>query len=120
MSKKYRLLKKDTMKIGDRTLYRIEALRDFSNVKKGDKGGYIEKEANLSHYGNAWVYDDALVYGNAMVSDNARVYGNALVSGDAIVSGLFDLTVPCDFELKRIKIDTEKKLKNLKKFLDNF
>ena len=30
------------------TLYQIEALKDFGNVKKGDKGGFIEKESNLS------------------------------------------------------------------------
>lgn len=35
---KYRLLKDDTLCISDKILYRIEALRDFSDVKKGDKG----------------------------------------------------------------------------------
>lgn len=49
MEKKYRLLENDTKSVGGRTLYRIEALRDFANVKKGDKGGYIESEVNLSH-----------------------------------------------------------------------
>lgn len=44
MEKKYRLLENDTITVGGRTLYRIEALRDFADVKKGDKGGYIEKE----------------------------------------------------------------------------
>ena len=43
-------------------LYRIEALKDFGNVKKGDKGGWIEKEANLSQDGDCWVYGDAEVY----------------------------------------------------------
>ena len=28
-------------------LHRIEALRDFGDVKKGDLGGWIEKEENL-------------------------------------------------------------------------
>ena len=46
------------------TLYRIEALIDFNDVKKGDKGGFLEKESNLSQVsGNAWVYGDARVYG---------------------------------------------------------
>ncbi len=36
MEKKYRLLENDTKKVDGRTLYRIEALRDFANVKKGD------------------------------------------------------------------------------------
>ena len=46
-------------------LFRIKALIDFGNVRTGDLGGYIEKEDNLSHYGNAWVSGDALIFGNA-------------------------------------------------------
>ena len=74
-------------------LYRITALRDFGNVKKGDRGGLVAKETNLSHEGNCWVsgnakvYGDALVSGSAQVSGSARVSGNALVYGDAWVSG---------------------------------
>ena len=44
------------------TLYRIEALKDFGDIKKGEKGGYIEKEDNLSQDDNAWVYGNAEVY----------------------------------------------------------
>ena len=33
------------------TLHRIEALRDLAIAKTGDKGGYVESEANLSHEG---------------------------------------------------------------------
>lgn len=56
--KKYRLTE-ETTKVGNRTLYRIQALRDFGNVKEGDIGGYIESEKNLSQDGNAWVYGNA-------------------------------------------------------------
>ena len=98
--KKYELLKNDTITIPNgKTLYRIKALIDFGVVVAGSLGGYIEKEDNLAHSGNAWVSDNAQVYGdawvsgNACVSDdawvsgNARVYGNAWVSGNARVSG---------------------------------
>ena len=68
-------------------LHQIKALRSFGTVSKGDLGGYIEKEANLSHEGTCWVYGSAGVYGNARVYDNAWVSGNARVSGDARVSG---------------------------------
>ena len=47
MEKKYKLTE-ETTNMGGRTLYRIEALKDFGNVKKGDKGGFIENEDNLS------------------------------------------------------------------------
>ena len=69
-------------------LHRIKALIDIGNyVKAGDRGGFIEKEENLSHEGNAWVSGNAEVYGDAWVYDNARVYGNAWVYGNAQVYG---------------------------------
>src|SRR3990167_6726045 len=40
------------------TLRRIEALKDFGNVSKGDKGGWIEREENIIGSGNAWVYGE--------------------------------------------------------------
>ena len=73
-NKKYELLKDDAITSFGRTLYRIKATTDFGDVKKGELGGYIEKEENLSHLGNAWVS------GNARVSGEAEVYGNARVS----------------------------------------
>ena len=70
----------------DRTLHRIKALRDIGeDVKTGDLGGWIEKESNLSHDGDAWVYGNAQVYGNAWAYGNAEVYGNAQVYGNAKV-----------------------------------
>ena len=108
--KKYELLKNDTITAPNgKTLYRIKALINFDVVVAGSLGGYIEKEDNLAHSGNAWVsgnaqvsgnawvFGNAEVFGNACVSDdawvsgNARVYGNARVSGDALVSGNDDL-----------------------------
>ena len=69
------------------TLFQIKAKISFGSVVKGELGGYIEKEENLSQDGNAWVCGDAWVYGNARVSDHARVYGNAMVYDNAKVSG---------------------------------
>ena len=72
------------------TLKRIRASVEFKLkcgivIVKGELGGWIEKESNLS--GNAWVSGNALVHGNAKVSGSAEVSGNAEVSGDAKVSG---------------------------------
>ena len=91
-NKKYKLTDETTNLLG-RTLYRIEALKDFGDVKEGDKGGYVENHSNLSQYGNCWIYDTAKVYstgyvwGNARICDNAHVYDGASVYDDAIVSG---------------------------------
>ena len=93
MEKKYRLLENDTKTVNGKTLYRIEALKDFTNVKKGDKGGYIESDDNLSHIGACWVSDyarvsgDAQVFGNAWIFGNAEIFGNARVFGYAEVYG---------------------------------
>ena len=82
--KKYELTD-DTMVIGGCTLHRIRALRSFGNVIKGELGGFIESEANLSHRGNCWVSDEATVLQNARVMHNAQIRGNANVYGDAQV-----------------------------------
>ncbi len=90
--KKYELTE-ETTNIFGKTLHRIRATRDFSNVHAGDLGGFIENELNLSHdrdtwvYGNALVYGDARVGGKALVSGDARVGGDAWVGGNALVSG---------------------------------
>ena len=85
MDKKYKL-RTDLIKGNDgHILYRIESLKDFSNVKKGDLGEWVEKENNLSQEGNCWVYDNACVYDNAIVTNNATVRDEASVYGDTWV-----------------------------------
>ena len=86
MEKKYKLTK-ETKTINSVTLHRIQALRDFDNVKKGELGGWIQSETNLSHEGDCWVYKDAWVYKNAQVFGDAWVYGKARISGSAQVYG---------------------------------
>lgn len=84
---KYRLTD-ETIKVGTVILHRIECVEAFSDVKTGDKGGWIEKESNLSQENGAWVHDDARVYGNAQVFDDAGVFGYARVYDDAKVCGI--------------------------------
>ena len=84
--KKFELTTDTKMFLG-RKLFRIKALISFGNVKAGDVGGYIEKEENLSQFGDAWVSGNAKVFGDAEVYGNAEVFGNAEVSGNAKVSG---------------------------------
>ena len=95
---KFKLIKTDKTTPDWKLLYQIQALKNFWNVSKWEKGWYIEAEWNLSVYWNAWiswnarvswnaiVYWNALVYWNARISWNARVYWNASVSWDASVS----------------------------------
>ena len=92
---KYILIKEDSFL---RTLtklnyYRLKALKNFLDVKRGDIGGYIQHYYNLSQsgkcwvYGNAWVCDGARVSENAVVCENAFVEGNAKVYGNAKITG---------------------------------
>ena len=89
---KYILTKDDSNFCRRFNLYRVKSLKDFSDVHKGDIGGYIEGYHNLSRKGNCWVYDKALVgesaqvTDNAIVCDSAKVFGNAKVSGNAKVT----------------------------------
>lgn len=65
--------------------YREIGRKSFAKIELqiGDRGGYIEKEVNLSTDGNAWIYDNARVKENAFIGDNARVYGNVCLAGNA-------------------------------------
>nr|DAY92917.1 MAG TPA: Putative transferase, nesg, ydcK, Structural Genomics.38A [Caudoviricetes sp.] len=99
MEKKFELTEKYVVNELGTKLYQIKCTKTFEYAKKGELGGYIEREVNLSQEGNAWVFGDAQVSGDArvsgnawvsgdaQVSGNARVFGNAWVSGDAQVSG---------------------------------
>ena len=109
-NKKFKLTK-NTKILNGITLYQVQSLESFRNVRDGELGGWVEKESNLNQSGdawvsgNAWVSGDAWVSGNAWVYGDARVYGNAEVSGDARVSipvtniiGLtYGFTAYCDF-----------------------
>ena len=82
--KKYELTD-DSITFMGRKLFRIRAIRSFNDVAVGDLGGYIEKEENLSHDGDAWIYNDAWISGNARIYDYARISGNARIYGNTFI-----------------------------------
>ena len=69
--KKFELTSEFVTNISGTKLFRIKALVEFGDVEAGELGGYIEKEENLDHDGDAWVC------GNAQVCGDARVCGDA-------------------------------------------
>lgn len=89
--KKYELLKNDKIQVDGRTLYRIKAIRDVVDndgniiVNKGDIGGFVQGERNLSHFGTCWIYDDAMSYSGARVLDDAILSDMAKICGRAMV-----------------------------------
>ena len=70
-----------------KTLFRIKALKSFSDVVVGQTGGWVEKEENLSQNGDAWVSDNAVVSDSALIRGSAVIKDNAVVKGDSWVSG---------------------------------
>lgn len=91
--KKYKLIEISRTWQYGRHIYRIQALRDFSDVKKGDLGGFVESEDNLSQDGNCWIYDNAqaveksMVVGDACLRDCAKMYDSSILRGKAQLRG---------------------------------
>lgn len=67
-------------------LYRIMAFRDFGSVKAGQLGGFVENESNLSHEGECFIFDDAVVCENATVEKNSLIMDNAMILGNAKIT----------------------------------
>ena len=86
MEKKYRLTD-ETIEFNGVKLYRIEALKDFGDVKKGEQGGFVQSEKNLSQFENCWICDDAKAYGDSFVAENAVLLDFAQICDDAIATG---------------------------------
>ena len=90
MERKFELTE-EKIYVAGRELHRIRALKDFSEIKQGYLGGFVENESNLSHDGDCWIHDDAKVFGCARVYENANVFGCARVYDNANVFGCAEL-----------------------------
>ena len=70
-------------------LHRIRALRNIGHdVKKGDLGGFVEGEYNLSFEegDEAWIYDDAIAAGSSVIDQGSQLRDRAIVCDTAYVS----------------------------------
>lgn len=96
MEKKYEVIAVNDC---DTAPYRIRALKDFGDVKKGDLGGFVQSESNLSQEGNCWIYDVSKVLGNSVIKDNAivrncsyirdsNIHDNAIIRSSAIFNSV--------------------------------
>lgn len=86
--KKYKIRKDLSIEFEGHTLYRIEALKNISyDVDKGDIGGFVEDEYNLSRDFDCWIYNEAKVFGEASIDNNAVILNNAIVKNHAIIDG---------------------------------
>lgn len=76
-NQKYIILENKLTEVNGRILHRIQAVKDFDDVKAGDKGGWVSGYHNLSQEGDCWVYDESKVFDEAIVRDNTKIYGES-------------------------------------------
>ena len=94
MDKKYELI---PLKEFNNKRYRIRALVDGHTYKKGDFGGIVSSEYNLSQKGKCWITknvfvgESARVYGNAFVNGFVHIFGKARIFGNANVGGCVNI-----------------------------
>lgn len=92
---KYTLLLDDYKEVPDKChfynqetrVYRIQAKKNFGDVKAGDLGGYVSDLKSIGQSGKAWVYDDAIVSGTARITGDAQVKGDSHISSMVRVRG---------------------------------
>ena len=80
---KYELVKESKTTFMGRMIYRIRALKDFSDIKAGDIGGWVCSYNNLSQEGDCWIYDKAKCLDKARILDNAKMFDNAIMYDNA-------------------------------------
>lgn len=102
MNKKYYLEKEQGIFPGQS--FRVYALRDIYNrhgqiiARKGDKGGLVSGEKNLSHEGNAWIdvesaaMEDSQVYGDALICQGAYLSGQVRIGDKSILMGRYHVS----------------------------
>ena len=111
--KKYKLIESSRSWMYGRPIYRIQALRDFSDVKKGDLGGFVESEGNLSQEGDCWIYDMAQAMEKSRVEDDAclrdcaKMYGSSILKDKAKLQGCARMIQYASLEDNAVAIDAE-------------
>lgn len=83
----------ETLELYGVKLFRIRALRDFGDVKKGDLGGYIAGEENLSHYEDCWVYKGGKVKDGKIFRGNiwgGTIWGGNIWGGEIFGGNIWD------------------------------
>lgn len=111
--RKYKLIESSRAWLYGRPIYRIQALRDFSDVKKGDLGGFVESEGNLSQEGDCWIYDMAQAMEKSRVEDDAclrdcsKMYGSSLLKDKAQLQGCARMIQYACLADNAVAIDTE-------------
>lgn len=90
---KYSIDKSDSIIENGKTLYRVIYLQDLIiednllPIAKDSKGGYIEKEENLSQEGKCFLLGRSIIMGDSKVSGNTQIHGDVKIYGHTIIKG---------------------------------
>lgn len=92
---KFKLDYEDFVKYGEEKLYRLVALKDFADVKVGDKGGYISENVELDQKDDSWIYDEAgHVFNSCKISKGSEIRGPVIIR-DSIIEKATIQTTSC-------------------------
>lgn len=84
------VLSEQVIDICGKKFYRIQYTKGISlanqQIYRGDFGGFVTQDTDLSHYDNACILDNACA-SHISIYEKAIICGNAYVSGDILVSG---------------------------------
>ena len=97
--KKYELIEESKTIFKGREVFRVKALKDFSDIKAGDIGGWVCSYNNLSQECDCWIYDDAKCLDDAKVYDNAKMFDNAIMYDNSKMfnkAKMFDNSIMCN------------------------
>lgn len=83
--KKY-ILTDEKTEINGHRVHRIQAIKDFGDVKAGYFGGWVECEENLSQKDLCWVYPNAYAYENSRIRSDAKLYARVIASGECVIT----------------------------------
>lgn len=92
--KKYELIPAvfEGRKYGDDSrAFRVKALKDFSNVKVGELGGFVTDENTLSQEGDCWIYPESYVGRGCRVQDKAMISEGAFIIGNVQIKGFSNI-----------------------------
>ena len=90
-SKKYEFVENDIKTSNGVVVKRIRALKN-SAVIKGDLGGYIKSENNLSQTGYGWVFNGAIIDNDFKLSEKSTFHlGGGLIINDSHINSLTNM-----------------------------
>ena len=78
-------LTEETKMVDGEEVCRIVCTEAFSDVQKGDKGGWVKNVRNISHLGECWAYDECVVMNEAELSGDATLRGNIHLRDDVVI-----------------------------------